>query len=97
MRITTRAAAVGVLSIAFLVPAGAASAQYIGGGDTEVPPDNGEVIGEDATREPAAVEAAPSGTLPITGGDVVGLTVAGGSAIAVGAVLVHRSRRAVTA
>lgn len=102
MRITTRAAAAAALSIAFLVPATAASAQYTGGGGAEVEPDDGDVLPADeelngAEAGPAAVETAPTGSLPITGGDVVGLTVAGGGAIAIGALMVRRSRRPVPA
>jgi hypothetical protein len=46
------------------------------------------------TPAPAAVESAPSGSLPFTGGDVVGLTVIGAGALAIGTVLVRRSRKA---
>jgi hypothetical protein len=41
----------------------------------------------------AAAETAPSGTLPFTGGDVVGMTVIGLGAIGLGTVLVRRSRK----
>lgn len=40
----------------------------------------------------AAEQTAPSGTLPFTGGDIVGLTAFGTVALAVGLVLVRRSR-----
>jgi hypothetical protein len=42
---------------------------------------------------PAAAESAPSGTLPFTGGDVVGMPAIGLGAVAVGTVLVRRSRK----
>lgn len=41
----------------------------------------------------SAAQTAPSGTLPFTGGDVVGLTLIGAGALAVGTVLVLRSRK----
>jgi LPXTG-motif cell wall-anchored protein len=55
----------------------------------------GEEAGvELVTGGPAAQQAtAPSGSLPVTGGDVAGLLLLGGGAIAGGAVLVRRSRR----
>jgi LPXTG-motif cell wall-anchored protein len=69
--------------------------------DSEVLPGNVEVpTGAPAQAEvpgpaPAAAQA-PSGGLPLTGGDVVGMTVIGAGAIAVGTVLVRRSKRAST-
>lgn len=77
------------------VPSAAMAAEdYVGKTPPEVegnsfsrPP---QVQGVTATRDP--------GGLPITGGDVAGMTVAGLGAIGVGAVLVRRGRtRAVTA
>jgi LPXTG-motif cell wall-anchored protein len=41
----------------------------------------------------AATSATNEATLPMTGGDIAGLTILGGGAFAVGAVLVRRSRR----
>jgi hypothetical protein len=40
----------------------------------------------------AAAESAPSGTLPFTGGDVAGLTIAGVGAVALGTLLMRRNR-----
>lgn len=82
------AAVVGMPSAALAAP------DYVGGTPPEVkgnsftrPP---EVQGVTATREPAG--------LPITGGDVAGMTLVGLGAIGVGTVLVRRGRtRAVTA
>jgi hypothetical protein len=45
-----------------------------------------------AAPQRVAATSAPSGTLPFTGGDVAGLVVVGGAAIAVGTVMVRRSR-----
>jgi len=45
----------------------------------------------------AAQQTAPSGSLPITGGDVVGMTIIGAGALAVGTVLVRRSRKSAAA
>jgi hypothetical protein len=41
----------------------------------------------------AAAETAPSGSLPFTGGDVVGMTIIGLGAVGLGTVLVRRSRK----
>ena len=40
----------------------------------------------------AAAQAAPEGSLPVTGGDIAGLLVLGGAAVGAGALLVSRSR-----
>ena len=67
-----------------------------GGAETDTP-DAGALPGSETAGAPGAapVEAAPvSGSLPITGGDVAGLTAMGAAAIGIGAVLVRRSRRA---
>jgi len=47
-----------------------------------------EVAGDVTTRRPAV-----SGQLPVTGGDLIGLTVVGLSAVAVGGALVTQRRR----
>jgi hypothetical protein len=70
--------------------------------DSEKPVDEGtsnpggpagaEVLPSTAAA-PAAAETAPTGTLPFTGGDVVGMTAIGLGAVAVGTVLVRRSRK----
>jgi LPXTG-motif cell wall-anchored protein len=52
--------------------------------------------GQEATTG-AAAQAAPSGSLPLTGGDVVGLAVIGAAAVGTGAVLMRRSRTNPTA
>jgi hypothetical protein len=50
---------------------------------------------------PAAAEttpaAAPSGSLPFTGGDVVGMTIIGAGALGLGTVLVRRTKKTTTA
>lgn len=83
------AAAFGVTTPAF------AQTDYV------TPPEEGEVLGTELSRTPPAVEATVSpaststagGSLPVTGGDVAGLTAIGVAAIGAGAVLVRRSRR----
>jgi hypothetical protein len=55
------------------------------GTSTEAAPASAEV-------SPAAA-AAPSGTLPFTGGDVIGMTVIGAGAVALGSILVLRSKK----
>lgn len=55
------------------------------GGGTDVSPASAKV-------SPAAATA-PSGSLPFTGGDVVGLTVIGAGALALGTIMVSRSKR----
>jgi LPXTG-motif cell wall-anchored protein len=154
MSIFTKAAALGALLVALLLPAAAASAQEctgdycnpdvpsVGGNDAgdgddsddgdvgaggdendeggetggaaggsesggaggaEVD-DDGEVLGVGEERSgggPAGAEgevlagaaSAPSGSLPLTGADVVQLVAIGVAAIGVGSVLVRRSRR----
>lgn len=52
-----------------------------------------EVAGVEVERAAPAV-AGQGETLPVTGGDVVGLTVIGVAAIGAGTVLVRRARRA---
>ena len=46
------------------------------------------------TPAPAAVESAPTGSLPFTGGDVVGITVIGAAALGLGTIMVRRSKAA---
>ena len=82
----------GSLAAAALGVAGPAVAQtdYVGSTGEEV-------LGQDLSRNPGAAAPASnsgtSGSLPVTGGDVLGLTVIGAAAIGTGAVLVRRSRR----
>ena len=70
----------------------------------EVDDSDAEVLPEDVVAKPAqaeipeeaavpAAQEAPSGSLPLTGGDVVGMSIIGAGAIAVGTVLVRRSKR----
>lgn len=61
-------------------------------GDAEKPGEATTGGAGTAQPGPAAAEA-PSGSLPVTGGDVVGLTLIGLFAVGTGAVLVRRSRR----
>ncbi|HYD11102.1 MAG TPA: LPXTG cell wall anchor domain-containing protein [Acidimicrobiales bacterium] len=42
----------------------------------------------------AAAQQAPSGSLPLTGGDVVGMAIIGALAVGLGALLVRRSKKA---
>jgi LPXTG-motif cell wall-anchored protein len=89
----------GAIAVAVVgMPAVALADDYVGGND------GGRVLGEQLSRSaPAApVAAAPATTtrgagLPVTGGDVAGLTAAGLAAIGAGTVLVRRSRRSTTA
>jgi LPXTG-motif cell wall-anchored protein len=70
----------------------------------EVDSSDEEVLPEEIVAKPAQAEIpeeaavpasqeAPSGSLPLTGGDVVGMSIIGAGAIAVGTVLVRRSKR----
>lgn len=55
-----------------------------------------EVGGVEVSRQGPAVEARGE-TLPVTGGDIIGLTILGAASIAAGSVVVRRARRPVTA
>lgn len=92
-----RRIAVGVLaSLAVFAPATAGAQDYPGGTTDE------RVLSDQQDR-PAAdpgtgAVAAAQQTLPVTGGDLLGLTVLGVGLVGGGAVVVRRSRRrAVTA
>jgi hypothetical protein len=66
------------------------------GGSTDVAPGSGEStpVGAPASAENAPTAAtAPSGTLPFTGGDVVGMAIIGAGALGIGTVLVKRSKK----
>lgn len=91
---------------AFALGAGAAPAlaakDYVGGPPPNVPPDTvppdtvaPEVLGTVEGRT-ASVTVAASATepIPITGGDIAGLTAVGLASLATGTVLVRRGRRA---
>lgn len=76
------------VATALAVPAAASADDYVNN-------DQPVVAGEEVSRGPAAAPAADAGgSLPITGGDVAGLTVIGLAAVGAGTVLVRRSRRA---
>lgn len=93
------AAVLSVGSLGMADTALAAQADYVGRTPPTVPTDP-KVLGQAETRDPTA---APGGTgtgtgatdpIPITGGDVAGLTLVGLAAIAGGSVLLRRGRRA---
>jgi hypothetical protein len=90
-----RAAALVGLTVAFAFPAGMAVASadsVYPAPDTHVTDNSGEVEAQTATQ---STDAATAGrTLPVTGGDIIGLTLLGGGAFAAGTVLVRRTRRA---
>jgi hypothetical protein len=72
------------------VPAAAlAQTDYVGG-------QSPQVRGVEVSRAPAGQGAPDAGGagLPVTGGDVVGLTLLGAGAVALGTVLVRRGRTA---
>jgi LPXTG-motif cell wall-anchored protein len=85
----------GAVAVAVVgMPAVAMADDYVGGND------GSQVLGTQLARStPAApVAAAPATTsrgagLPVTGGDLAGLTAAGLASIGAGTVLVRRSRR----
>ena len=91
-----RAAAVGVMTLGILLPAGTAVAQVYGGqetprvGPTESSP---EVLGNVVER-PQVAGAQAEATLPVTGGDIAALVLIGAGSVATGAVLVRRHRHA---
>lgn len=66
--------------------------EELGAGEEVGAPGAGELPSEEAAGEEAAAE--PGGTLPFTGGDVVGLAVIGALAVGAGVVLIRRSKTA---
>jgi LPXTG-motif cell wall-anchored protein len=80
------ALALGLVLAGAAAPAASAAEDYI----TNNPP---QVLGETLTRKPAAAGTSAARSLPITGGDMAGLTALGLGAIATGSVMVRRSRR----
>jgi hypothetical protein len=89
-RVWRGVAAAGLAVCGIVVPAGAAvAAEYPDGGSSTVtvtndPGDPGvEVAGRTQTR----------GSMPFTGGDVAALAAIGGTAVAIGGVLVSQSRK----
>ena len=108
MSVYRKLAAIGVLAVGLTLPLGSvASAQQCTADEDYCNPDTPEVdagaevlpeevvapTGAPAQAEVPVAEEAPSGNLPLTGGDVLGMTVIGAGAIAVGTVLVRRSKR----
>jgi LPXTG-motif cell wall-anchored protein len=89
-----KAAAIMAIALAFASPvavAGAAGAE--GCTYPATCPPNGDQSGQVDQAEVAASTASNSGTLPVTGGDVLGMAAIGAGALAAGAVLVRRNRR----
>lgn len=68
----------------------AAQTSYVGGEDAEV---EGNNFGRGGDQGDRGAVAGDSRGLPITGGDVAGLTVVGFAAVGAGTVLVRRTRR----
>ena len=90
------AATIGALAVG--APATTAFAQEYPLGTTEERDPGGEVLSEAVVRAdpaPAAEARAAQQTLPVTGGDVVQLTIVGLALTAGGVVLVRRGRRPV--
>lgn len=103
MRLRHALMTMGVTALLLGVPTTVAAAQepYPGGttpssvlSESDDRPD--EVLGTTAGRaEPAAAAAAGAQqSLPVTGGDLVGLAAIGAGLVGVGALVVRRSRRA---
>lgn len=91
--------AAAVLSVALLSGAPGALAapdDYVGRTPPTVPTDPVEpkVLGQVETRAATQTGTGATDPIPITGGDVVGLTVLGVAAIAAGTALLRRGRRA---
>jgi LPXTG-motif cell wall-anchored protein len=94
-----RAAALIGLTVAFAFPAGVAAADVCVYPAVCEPTGNISGGTEPSTPAPAAAATAATtaskpATLPVTGGDVAGLTLLGGVALAGGALLMRRSRKA---
>lgn len=82
-------------AVAVAASAAPAFAQSYPGGTVTTVKEVAEVLGTVQEQQPApvAVIAAQEETLPVTGGDIIGLTLLGGGLVAGGVVLVRRSRR----
>lgn len=100
MRLRHALTTMGVTALLLGVPTTLAAAQepYPGGttpstvaGESEDRPD--EVLGTTAGRAEPAATAGAGQTLPVTGGDLVGLAAIGAGLVGVGTVVVRRSRR----
>jgi LPXTG-motif cell wall-anchored protein len=90
-----KAAAIMAMAFAFASPiavAGAAGAEGCTYPATCSP--NGDQSGQvDQAQVDASTASTGGGTLPVTGGDVLGMAAIGAGALAAGAVLVRRNRR----
>jgi LPXTG-motif cell wall-anchored protein len=102
MTYTKKLAIAGAALFAWLAIPGAAWAQQVGytGVPTEVQGNelvrNPQVLGAEVSSETESVsesESESSDTLPVTGGDLLGLTVIGLGAVGAGTLFVRRSRR----
>lgn len=102
MKIILRVAGIAAVLLASFLPMAAASATdcvapYC---KPHVPTPSGEdggVLPSEQEKPAVAPSTAPSGELPFTGGDVIGLTIIGAGALGLGTVLVRRSKAAKTA
>ena len=87
-RRAARLLAAGAIVAGVLAPTAAfATSNYPNPGTT--PP----ASHDPGTQVEAATTSSGSSSLPFTGGDVLGLTAIGGSAVVIGGVLAHRGRR----
>lgn len=102
MKMISKVAATGAVLVASFLPMTAAHAEcekpYCtpnvpsgGGEDGGVLPSEAE---KPAAVTPTSSTSAPSGELPFTGGDVVGLTIIGAGALGLGTIMVRRSKAA---
>jgi LPXTG-motif cell wall-anchored protein len=98
MTYTKKLAVAGVALVAWLAVPGVAMAQYVGpitevkGIELRKDP---QVLGTEVSSSESESESdsSSSDTLPVTGGDLLGLTAIGLGAVGVGSVFVRRSRR----
>jgi LPXTG-motif cell wall-anchored protein len=80
-----------VAGVVGLSTASAMAEDYVGNNN------NGSgVLGNDLSRSTGAAPATRGSGLPVTGGDIAGLTIVGLGAVGAGTVLVRRSRRQAT-
>jgi len=96
MTYTKKLATAGVALVAWLAVPGVAMAQYVGpitevkGIELRKDP---QVLGTEVSSSESESDSSSSDTLPVTGGDLLGLTAIGLGAVGVGSVFVRRSRR----